>query len=78
MSQPLFPPTRRQARLLAYIREYIAREGQAPLMREMASAIGSQHHSAARSALLGLQARGYVRMHPGFPRNVVLLDDQRA
>lgn len=67
-------PTRRQAQLLAFLRDYIAEHGQAPYQDEMAAALGISRN-AVRDLLTGLRQRGQIQMTPGLVRNIALVDD---
>jgi repressor LexA len=68
-------PTRRQAELLAFIRQYIAEHGQAPHRAEMAAALGLRSLNSVRDLLIGLQQRGQIQVTFGLVRNVALVDD---
>ena len=51
--------TKTQARLLAFIRDYIAKHGYSPMLKEMAAGIGvGSRHSA-----LGPKAASRARIH---------------
>lgn len=68
-------PTRRQAQLLAFLRDYIAQHGEAPLRDEMCAAIGVSSRNAVRDLLIGLQQRGQIQMTAGLVRGIALVDD---
>jgi len=51
--------TKTQARLLAFIRDYIAEHGYSPMIREMAAGIGVGRDTA-RLALKRLHERGFI------------------
>lgn len=69
------PPTRRQAQLLSFLREYIAKHGEAPLQREMCEALNVRSRNTIREMLVGLQQRGQIQLTPGLIRHVALVDD---
>lgn len=71
-------PTRRQAQLLAFLREYIAEHGEAPLRDEMCAALGVSSRNAVRDLLIGLQQRGQIQMTAGLVRGIALVDDVAA
>lgn len=77
------PPTPRQLAALTFVRDYIARTGQSPMLDEIAAGIGTRNVSTVHR-LLGILARkGYLTRRAHMPRGldvlpVRTLDEQLA
>ena len=65
--------TKTQARVLAFIRKFIAEHGYSPSGNEIAAAIGINQSSVVRN-IRGLAQRGYLIKGPGW-RNVELVEN---
>jgi SOS-response transcriptional repressor LexA len=73
MTAAAFGLTRRQSELLAFIESYIAREGQAPTVRECAKAIGNSSNSKTHWLLVQLKARGAIDFMPFRARSIIVV-----
>jgi repressor LexA len=60
----------RQRHILAFIRDYIARYGYAPLYREIGAAVGISE-SAVSSQVMLLESHGYIVRSSRFVRSIV-------
>lgn len=69
-SQPI---SSRQAAILRYIRESVARQGYAPSLREIAQAVGLASQSTVSHHLSALVQKGYLSRGRGLPRTTVEL-----
>jgi repressor LexA len=70
VEQPISP---RQATILQYIRESVARRGYPPSLREIAQAVGLASQSTVSYHLSALVQKGYLSRGPGLPRTTVEL-----
>jgi len=66
--------TDRQTWVLDWIREFIAREGIPPTVREIAEGMGSASHTAPLCHLAVLEKKGHIRRRKNTPRGIVILD----
>ena len=68
--------TDKQTRLLAYLQRAIAREGQAPSLRQAASDLGVSHAAVAQSLRI-LEDKGYVKREGRYSRTIHILNRAR-
>ena len=66
--------TRRQAEILALIREYVYDEGYPPTRAEIAEAFGFRSPNAAEEHLRALERKGAIELLPGSSRGIRLLE----
>lgn len=66
--------TRRQAEILALIREYVYDEGYPPTRAEIAEAFGFRSANAAEEHLRALERKGAIELLPGSSRGIRLLE----
>jgi repressor LexA len=66
--------TRRQAEILALIREYVCDEGYPPTRAEIAEAFGFRSPNAAEEHLRALERKGVIELLPGSSRGIRLLE----
>ncbi len=64
------PPGSRQSELLEFIRQYVARNGQAPRIVEMATSLRVSSPASVAWLLDGLERRGLIRREQRPQRNV--------
>jgi repressor LexA len=69
--------TPRQAEVLAYIGRYLATEGMAPSVREIATFL-KVRPNAAQCHLNALEAAGAIRRSPGIPRSIRILETEHS
>lgn len=71
------PPalTRRQARMLAALRAYIADHGYPPTIRELGPLVGLRSKGAVVYQLEQLADKGVIRRDVATPRAIVILDE---
>ncbi|MGQ3072553.1 MAG: LexA family protein [Ferrovibrionaceae bacterium] len=74
MAEVQFGVTRRQAQVLAYLRQRQAEGGGAPSLQEIADAIGCNSKGHVSEFIRGLEARGHVRRIPGAQRSITLVE----
>jgi SOS-response transcriptional repressor LexA len=70
--QEFWTMTKTQAKLLAFIRDYIAEHGYSPMIREMAAGIGA-HRETTRLALKRLHERGFITKNYRQQRSVRII-----
>lgn len=75
MSMGLTP---RQSECLAFIRAYIAANGIAPSITELADGIGNRSKSAVTAMMRSLEERGYIRRLPHKARAIEVIEQQPA
>ncbi|HMM25490.1 MAG TPA: hypothetical protein PKA36_11925 [Pseudoxanthomonas mexicana] len=66
--------SKRQRRMLKFLREYIAREGYAPTVREIGVGCDISSTSIVAYNLGQLQDRGYIRRAPGRVRAIAVVE----
>lgn len=66
--------TKRQAQLLAFIKDYIARYGVAPTVQEMVDGMGGKSKSPTAVMLRKLEERGHIRRMPDRARAVEIVE----
>lgn len=67
--------TKRQSKVLDFLRAYIAEHGYAPALAEIAGHLGNESSkSSAIEALLGLEERGFIRRIPYRARAIELIE----
>lgn len=71
MSMGLTP---RQSECLAFIRAYIAANGIAPSITELADGIGNRSKSAVTAMMRSLEERGYIRRLPHKARAIEVIE----
>lgn len=64
--------TSRQARILSFIRRYVAEHGYSPTIRELSDACDIPSTSNVNYILDQLQELGLLKRTPGSPRTIVL------
>ncbi|WP_433731097.1 LexA family protein [Actinoplanes sp. CA-051413] len=71
--------SRRQSRILAYIRAHHAQHGYAPSLRDIGAHVGLSTPSAVAYQVRELERMGWIRRAPGVARALVVLnpDDGR-
>ncbi len=67
--------TNRQAQVLEFISDHLARHGYPPTVREVAAHFGFRSPRAAHDHVKALQKKGYLRSVPGRSRTLELLKD---
>ena len=67
--------TERQAEILAYLREHLAREGRPPTRPELAAAFGLASMNGVQKHLLALAAKGVLELVPNAARGIRLLEE---
>jgi SOS-response transcriptional repressor LexA len=72
------PPTRRQAEILAYIREFLARNGYAPTHDEIRRQFQLKALSTVNKHLMNLTAGGHLVRHPYRARGIAVSDGPAA
>ncbi len=70
--------TRRQAEILALIREYVYEEGYPPTRAEIAEAFGFRSANAAEEHLRALERKGVIELLSGSSRGIRLLESEAA
>ena len=70
--------TKRQAELLAFIRQYHAWHGMTPTYAEMMKAVGIASKSGIARVVVALEERNYIRRLPNRARSIALCEDQRG
>ncbi len=71
------PPSRRQSDMLAYIRDFTARNSYPPTIREITGGCDLSSTSVADYNLLCLEEKGYLNRIPGIARGIVLTERNR-
>lgn len=71
------PLSKRQADVLAYIRDFTARNSYPPTIREITGGCNLSSTSVADYNLLCLEERGYLNRIPGTARGIVLAEWNR-
>ena len=66
--------TPRQAKLKAFLRDYIAEHGYAPTVRETMDGMGTKSAGRVHEMLLALVERGHIRRLPWKSRAIEILD----
>ena len=64
--------------VVEYIRDYTARRGQSPSLRDIGKAMGGRSTSVVRYALEKLERDGRVRREHGAKRAIVIIDRESA
>ena len=72
------PLTARQAVVLKTIQKFISDWGYPPTRVELADLLGFASANAAHSHMKALERKGYIAMHSGVARGVVVLADEAA
>lgn len=70
--------TPRQSQVLAFLDEYLSREGEAPSQEEIAKAIGLRAKSGVKRIIDALVERGHVRRLPGKSRSLIVVKQEGA
>lgn len=70
--------TRRQAQVLAFIRESLRANGYPPTVREICTALQLSSPSTVHAHLANLERQGYIRRDPTKPRALDLVGEQRG
>lgn len=70
--------TRRQNDLMAYIEDYLAKNGSPPSYREMATQLGLASTSGVHRLVQGLEERGHIARLPNRARSVTLTTPEAA
>jgi len=68
----------RQQDAYRFIRDYIARQGRAPLLEEIASGLGIRSKGVVHRYVQALAEEGYIELLPGRHRGILLSDKQAA
>lgn len=71
-----FGTTRKQAELLAFLRERQAAGGSMPSYTEMANAVGIQSKSGISRMIVAMEERGVIRRLPGQARAIEVIGAQ--
>ncbi len=66
--------TGREKMVLDYMKDYLAKWGYPPTVRDIASAIGIKSTSTVHKALSGLEDKGYIKKQAGKRRAVDIVD----
>ena len=66
----------REARILEFMKEEIAKKGYPPTVREICSAVGIRSTSTAHKDMNALVEKGYLRKDPAKPRALVLVPQE--
>lgn len=66
--------TRAQAQCLAYLKDFIAREGIAPSIRELVGDLNLNSTNGGHRLLHALEARGHIRIAPKKARAIEIVD----
>ncbi len=67
--------SKRQAEILAYIKDEVKIKGYPPSVREIAEAVGLASSSTVHGHLERLEQKGYIRRDPTKPRAIEILSD---
>jgi repressor LexA len=67
------PLTARQAEILSFVVDFIARTGQPPTVREIGRHFGIRSVNGVVCHLRALERRGVIRREPTMPRGIVVL-----
>ena len=67
--------TSRQQEVLAFVREYIEKNKQAPYIREIQQGCGILSYKAAVDKLLSLEKKGYIRRVLNKHRGIVVTEE---
>ncbi len=70
--------TTRQRDVLAFIRQYLARQGHAPALDEIARGIGIRSKGVVHRHVQALADAGKIRLLPGRKRGIELVDEKSA
>ncbi len=70
--------TRRQAQVLAFIRESLRANGYPPTVREICTALQLSSPSTVHAHLANLERRGFIRRDSAKPRALDLIGEQRS
>ncbi|ODG93265.1 MULTISPECIES: transcriptional repressor LexA [Bacillaceae] len=70
--------SKRQAEILAYIKDEVKIKGYPPSVREIAEAVGLASSSTVHGHLERLEQKGYIRRDPTKPRAIEILGDTAA
>ena len=65
--------TDRQREMLEFIKQYIAEKGYPPAYREIGAALGVDPGSIYQK-IVALEKRGYLRLKPGEPRTLEVIE----
>ena len=65
---------RRRKAILKFLRKYIAKNGYAPTIQEIADAVQLVSPNATRNHLQRLERDGYIKMQPRIARAISLVD----
>ena len=65
---------RRQKQILTFIKNYIAKFGQAPTLVEIANKMGVKSLSTVHEHLQGLERKGIIKKSSGFARSIDIID----
>ncbi len=69
--------SRKQSRVLEFIKDSIRTQGYPPSVREIGESVGLRSSSTVHGYLQRLQERGYIRRDPSKPRAIEVLDRVR-
>lgn len=72
-AHPTEPLSERQQHILHYIRDTIARRGEAPTLRQISRRVGLPSISAVHYQLRQLERKGVIVREPCLPRAIRLL-----
>jgi repressor LexA len=64
------PLTRRQKRVLNFIKAHLSKRGYPPTRREIADSIGASSANAGQDHLQALSRKGYVILSKDIPRGI--------
>lgn len=70
--------SKRQAEILAYIKDEVKVKGYPPSVREIAEAVGLASSSTVHGHLERLEQKGFIRRDPTKPRAIEILGDSQA
>ena len=70
--------TRRQREVLEYLKTYIHKNGYAPCVRDICSALDLKSTSTAHAHLTKLEKKGYITRDPAKPRTIMVIGDRTA
>lgn len=76
-ARPGDPPTRRQARVRAFVAAYLRRRGHAPTYAQIADGLGLGSRQAAAHLVAALVARGLLGHEPRLARTLRLVEPLR-
>ena len=66
----------REQRILDYMREYVAKWGYPPTVRDVAGALGIKSTSTVHKDIANLERQGYLKKDPAKPRALMIVDPE--